>query len=84
MKDRYDFSKGKRGQVIPTPGKTRVTIYLDNDLLAAFRAAAAHAGKGYQTLINEALRIHLGEHEALDATLLRKILREELRRAGRA
>jgi uncharacterized protein (DUF4415 family) len=84
MKDHYDFSKGKRGQVIPTPGKTRVTIYLDNDLLDAFRARAAREGKGYQTLINEALRIHLGDHEGLDATLLRKIIREELRRADRA
>jgi uncharacterized protein (DUF4415 family) len=84
MKSRYDFSTGRRGPVIPAPGKTRVTIYLDNDLLEAFRSHAAREGKGYQTLINEALRIHLGEHETLDASLLRRIIREELRRAKRA
>ena len=84
MKQRYDFSKAKRGQVIPAPGKTRVTLYLDNDLLDAFRAGAAREGKGYQTLINEAQHIQVGEHEAPDASLHRKSICEELRRADRA
>ena len=40
MRDEYDFSKGKRGAVIPTKGKMRITIYIDDDTLAAFRARA--------------------------------------------
>lgn len=37
-------------------GKTRVTMYLDNDVLIRFRDAAESEGVGYQTLINQALR----------------------------
>ena len=37
-------------------GKTRVTMYLDNDVLIRFREAAESEGVGYQTLINQALR----------------------------
>jgi uncharacterized protein (DUF4415 family) len=58
MKKEYDFSKGKRGPVLKTPpGKTRVTIRLDNDVLGWFRQQVDDAGGGnYQTLINDALR----------------------------
>lgn len=56
MKKEYDFSKAKRGAVIPQPSKTRITIYLDNDLLETFRDRADAVGRGYQTMINEALR----------------------------
>jgi metal-responsive CopG/Arc/MetJ family transcriptional regulator len=58
MKSEYDFSRGKRGPVIPVPkGKTRITIRLDKDLLDWFRAQVEAAGGGnYQTLINVALR----------------------------
>jgi len=81
MKKEYDFSKAKRGAVVPEGGKTRVTMYLDNDVLEAFRQRAERSGKGYQTLINEVLREHLGT-EALTARTLRKIIREEINRAG--
>ena len=81
MKKAYDFSKAKRGPVIPQSGKTRVTMYLDDDVLEAFRERADRLGKGYQTLINEALKEHLGT-EALNARTLRKILREELNRTA--
>jgi uncharacterized protein (DUF4415 family) len=81
MKKEYDFSKAKRGAVIPESGKTRVTMYLDNDVLEAFRERADRSGKGYQTLINEVLREHLGT-ETLNARTLRKIIREEINRAG--
>ena len=81
MKKEYDFSKAKRGAVISESGKTRVTMYLDNDVLEAFRERADRSGKGYQTLINEVLREHLGT-EALNARTLRKIIREEINRAG--
>lgn len=55
MKTTYAFSQGKRDAVISTTGKTRITIHLDDDVLEAFRHQAAEQGKGYQTLINEAL-----------------------------
>jgi uncharacterized protein (DUF4415 family) len=35
-------------------GKTRVNMHLDNDVIAYFRNIAG--GRGYQTLINSALR----------------------------
>ena len=59
MRDEYDFSKGKRGAVIPSQGKTRITIYLDNEILSNFRERAEASGLGYQTLINEALKAYL-------------------------
>lgn len=58
MKREYDFSRGKRGPIIPVPrGKTRITIRLDKDLIDWFRSQVEAAGGGnYQTLINSALR----------------------------
>ena len=50
MRDEYDFSKGKRGAVIPQKGKTRISIFIDNAVLDAFRARAEKAGTGYQTM----------------------------------
>ena len=58
--------------------KTRITICLDNDILAKFKARAAQSGKGYQTLINETLRANLKDEVPLTAETLRKILHEEL------
>ena len=79
VKKEYDFSKGKRGAVLPSEGKTRITIYLDDIVIERFKALSEKTGKGYQTLLNEALRTHLGVDEApLTATALRRILREEL------
>jgi uncharacterized protein (DUF4415 family) len=83
MKREYDFSKGKRGAVIATTGKTRITIYLDDDVLEEFRERADSTGRGYQTMINEALREHLGSaQQPIDANTLRRIIREELRKTG--
>jgi uncharacterized protein (DUF4415 family) len=61
MKSEYDFSKPKRGPVFPAePGKTRITIRLDNAVLDWFRGKAHEAGgASYQSLINEALRGHM-------------------------
>jgi uncharacterized protein (DUF4415 family) len=79
MKKEYDFSKGKRGAVIPQVGKTRITIYLDDAILKRFKAESERTGKGYQTLINEALNSCLGLTEnPLTAEVVRKIVREEL------
>jgi uncharacterized protein (DUF4415 family) len=80
MKKEYDFSKGKRGAVIATPpGKTRITIRIDNAVLDWFRAKVHQAGGGsYQTLMNDALRAHI-DQQSLEQTL-RRVLKEELRR----
>ena len=80
MKAEYDFAKAKRGAVIEPTGKTRITIYIDDDILAAFRKKADKEGLGYQTLINAALRKELAPDSApLTAEMLRKVLREEFR-----
>jgi uncharacterized protein (DUF4415 family) len=82
LKKEYDFRNGKRGPVVPAPsGKTRITIRLDDDVLAWFRAQVHTAGGGnYQTLINRALRKYVTDKkEPLEKTL-RRVLREELAR----
>jgi len=79
MKKVYDFSKGKRGAVIPPTGKTRITIYLDDAILKRFKAESERTGKGYQTLINEALKSYVGlSEQPVTQELVRKIVREEL------
>jgi len=83
MKKVYDFSKGKRGAVVPTPGKTRITIYMDDAVLKRFKAQSEKSGKGYQTLINEALKSYLGlSEQPVTQELVRKIVREELASHG--
>jgi uncharacterized protein (DUF4415 family) len=80
MKKEYDFRKGRRGPVVPvTSGKTRITIRLDDDVLAWFRKQVHAAGGGnYQSLINLALRDFIArKREPLEKTL-RRVLREEL------
>src|SRR3546814_20863816 len=52
MRKEYDFSRGKRGAVVPSPGKTRITIMLDNEVLEYFRERADSLGTGYQTMID--------------------------------
>jgi metal-responsive CopG/Arc/MetJ family transcriptional regulator len=65
--------------VIPQKGKTRITIFLDNDVLEEFRSRAEIAGHGYQTMINDALREYLdtGQKPLMESTL-RRIIQEEL------
>ncbi len=84
MKREYDFSKAKRGPVIPVPkGKTRITIRLDEDILGWFRTQVDEAGGGnYQSLINDALRQYIARaREPLEETV-RRVVREEIRRAS--
>ena len=73
MRAGYDFSKGKRGALIPQKGKTRISIYIDNAVLDAFRSRAEKAGTGYQTMMNDALRQYLGE---IDRPVTEKRLRQ--------
>ena len=84
MRRQYDFSKARRGAVVkPAAGKTRITIRLDDDVLAWFKERVNAAGGGnYQSLINTALREHMKlKHEPLETTL-RRVLREELKAAS--
>ena len=85
VRKEYDFSQAKRGAVIPSPGKTRITIMLDDDLIEFFRAKAEAQGTGYQTMINATLRGTVAEEHSkstedkpLTVAVLRKVLREEL------
>lgn len=79
MKKVYDFSKGKRGAVVPPTGKTRITIYVDDAVLKRFKAQSEKTGKGYQTLLNEALKSYLGlTEQPITQELVRRIVREEL------
>ena len=84
MKSFYDFSKGKRGRVLPSQsepeGKTRITIRLDKDIVDRFFETAEQSGgaTGYQTLINAALREYLEGKSPRFEDTLRRIIREEL------
>ena len=84
MKREYDFSKGRRGAVLMAPpGKTRVTIRLDDDILDWFRRQVDDAGGGnYQTLINGALRAFMRQKQEPLETTLRRVIREEIRPTG--
>lgn len=72
-----DFARAKRGAVVPLePGKTKISIRLNNTVLEYFRAVVANAGGGnYQTLINDALVAYTHQQTLLDA--VRQVVREE-------
>ena len=76
----HDFRRGKRGPVIqPPPGKTRITIRLDDDVLEWFRSQAdAAGGANYQTLINHALREYIAERSEPLEDKIRRVVREEV------
>lgn len=88
MPKEHDFSTATRAKSVPhlarlqaqaqAKGKTRITIMLDNDLLATFRAKAEAEGIGYQTLINRTLR-QAAISGPVDEATLRRVLREELK-----
>ncbi len=82
MKKTYDFSKGKRGAVVPAgTNKVRITIRLDRQILDYFRSKVEVSGGGnYQTLINDSLKKMIQNEEELSETSLRRIIREELKR----
>jgi uncharacterized protein (DUF4415 family) len=84
MRKNYDFSKAKRGAVVPTPkGKTRITIRLDNELVEWFKDRVHEAGGGnYQSLINAALHEHVQRADEPLEKILRRVLREELRKVS--
>jgi uncharacterized protein (DUF4415 family) len=73
-----DFTNAKRGPVVPPePGKTKISIRLDNRVLDYFRSVVEKAGGGnYQTLINDALMAYLQQQSMLEA--VRQAVREEV------
>ena len=75
----YDFRKGKRGPVIPQKGKTRITIFIDTDILEWFRDEAEREGRGYQTEINHALRNYIKQDKRPIQEILREVVRRELK-----
>ena len=80
MKAEYDFSKGKRGAVLPVDGnKVRITIRLDRDIVDWFRSKVEEQGGGnYQTMLNNALRSYIDKQEKPLEEVLRRVVREEL------
>lgn len=82
MRKEYDFSRAKRGAVLPIPtGKTRITIRLDDDILDWFRAQVNAAGGGsYQSLINRTLRLVMQQEGEPLESVVRRVVRDELRR----
>ncbi len=84
MRKEYDFWQGKRGPVVPVqPGKTRITIRIDTDLLNWFREQVnARGGGNYQTMMNEALRAFIRHQDKTLEDTLRKVIREELQAQG--
>jgi uncharacterized protein (DUF4415 family) len=90
MKKNYDFSKGRRGRVVAEPpvepGKVRITIRLDEDLVDHFGVIADRSGGkvGYQTLINSALREYVDGKTPKWEETLRRIIREEMNRNSAA
>jgi len=83
MKKEYKFKDAKRGPVVSQKGKTRITIFLDNEIIEEFRNRATDSGSGYQTMINEALRQYLEKSgKPLNEALIRQVIREELDRAS--
>ncbi len=83
MKAKYDFSKGKRGAVLPSSGKkARITIRLDRDIIDWFRSKVEEQGGGnYQTMLNDALRTYMERQDKPIEEVLRRVVREEIQAA---
>jgi uncharacterized protein (DUF4415 family) len=64
MNPTLDLPSVPRRRARPPKRKTRITIYLDDEVLDEFRSRAERTGTGYQTLINAALRTRLAGGDA--------------------
>jgi hypothetical protein len=61
-------------------GKTRITIRLDSEIIDWFRSQVQAKGSGnYQTMINNALRDFINQGGESLESVLRRVLREELK-----
>ncbi len=84
MLKEYDFRKGVRGPVISHKGKTRITIFIDTEILEWFRDEAEREGQGYQTAINQALRNHIQQDRRPMLDIVREAVRKELKEFKKA
>ena len=80
-KEEYNFEKAEQGPVVKSsPGKTRITIRVDTDILNWFRKQVHKRGGGnYRTLINDALREYTNLKDSDLEKTVRKVIREELK-----
>lgn len=78
MKAEYDFDHARRGALAVAPGKTRVTIRLDDDVLEWYRKQAEEHGGNYQTAINAALREQMSAENGALERVLRRVIRKEM------
>jgi uncharacterized protein (DUF4415 family) len=86
MRKEYDFSRAKRALDVPhlvalqaeAVGKTRITMRVDNSVLATFKARAELSGGSYQTMMNEALKQY-----ALGVSLV-EVVRDTIRQEMQA
>jgi len=90
MRREYDLSNAKRAKDVPhlaklqaeqSQGKTRITTYVDSDIVEWLKTRGEAEGKGYQTVLNDVLRQHIREDKPL-AEILRQVIREELKQAA--
>ena len=65
MKKSYDFSKSVKNPYLQKP-KKQLTIRLDEDTIAYFRALSEESGIPYQSLINLYLRDCAAENKKLN------------------
>ena len=87
MRKEYDFSHAKRAKDVPhlaklqaeMTGKSRITMRVDNAVLAAFKARAESSGGSYQTMMNEALKQYALGLSIAD--VVRETIREEMHSA---
>ncbi len=84
IKKEYDFSKGKRGPVIPHKNKTRITIWIDTNILEWFKNEAEQEGQGYQTAMNQALRNYTKQDRRPIQEVVRETMRKELLKLSKA
>ena len=84
MLKEYDFRKGVRGAVISHKGKTRITIFIDTDILEWFRDEAEREGQGYQTAVNQALRNYIRQDKRPMLDIVREAVRKELKEFKKA
>ena len=90
MRKEYDFSGARLAKDVPqlaklqteaVTGKTRITTYLDSDIVELLKSKGEQEHKGYQTVLNETLRELLVPKMPIEE-VVRKVIREELKHAA--
>ena len=85
MKSNYDFNGGKKGSIVNTGSKVKLSIRLDPNVLTWFKEQVEKTGGGnYQTLINKALQEYIANYGETLENILRRVIREELHNGNAA